>query len=280
MKLVIVSAVITAIILLFMRRGNAAPAAFNRKTYTTPGGPTWDLFTDMLEQPHLLIAGATGSGKSVIINGLIDTVMHRLPFDQGRTDGHDGAQLILIDPKRVELVAYKNLPHTIKYASEPAEMLDALQTAMKVTEQRYSVMQKLGQKRYTGGDCYVIIDEWADLMTTQRKDVVPLVQRLAQIGRAARVHIILATQTPIAEVLPTKIKCNFDARVGLRTRSQQDSRNIIGKAGLELLPRYGEGYYMKPGEEKLYSIPYVQDDEINSRIAWWSGQRRGPRLAA
>lgn len=241
-------------------------------SYTTPGGKTWDLFTDMLDQPHLLIAGATGSGKSVVINGLIDTVMHRLPFDQTRSDGHDGAQLILIDPKRVELVAYKSLPHTLRYASEPAEMLSALQYAMTVTENRFKKMQSRHEKKYSGGDIYIVIDEFADLMTTQSKAIVPLIQRLAQVGRAARVHIILATQTPISEVLPTKIKCNFDARVGLRTRSAQDSRNIIGKAGLELLPRYGEGYYMKPCDESYYDIPYVQDSDICRNIAWWTSQ--------
>ena len=243
-----------------------------RRTLTTPTGKVWDLFTDMLDQPHLLIAGATGSGKSVVINGLIDTVMHRLPFDQMRTDGHDGAQLILIDPKRVELISYKNLPHTLRYASEPAEMLSALQYAMTVTENRFKKMQSRHEKKYSGGDIYIVIDEFADLMTTQSKAIVPLIQRLAQVGRAARVHIILATQTPISEVLPTKIKCNFDARVGLRTRSAQDSRNIIGKTGLELLPRYGEGYYMKPCEETYCEIPYVRDEEIDRNIAWWMNQ--------
>jgi len=248
------------------------PILPTKKTFVTPGGKTWDLFTDMLEQPHLLIAGATGSGKSVIINGLIDTIMHRLPFDQERTDGHDGAQLILIDPKRVELISYKSLPHTILYASEPKDMLSALQYALDITEKRYTQMQQRRQKKYSGGDVYVVIDEWADLMTTQGKLVVPVVQRLAQIGRAARVHIIMATQTPISEVLPTKIKCNFDARVGLRARSAQDSRNIIGKPGLENLPRYGEGYYMKPGDESFWDIPYVRDEEIDRDIAWWDSQ--------
>ena len=225
------------------------------KTYTTPEGRMSNLFLDMLEQPHLLVAGATGSGKSVVINGMISCLMYRMP---GHTEPNR-AELILIDPKRVELVAYKNLPHTIRYASEPAQMLSALAYAMEITEQRYTEMQNRREKKYSGGDLYIFIDEFADLMLTHGKTVVPIIQRLAQIGRAARVHIVLATQTPISEVLPTKIKCNFDARVGLRTRSAQDSRNIIGKAGLEELPRYGKGYYMKPGEEGFWNIPYVQE---------------------
>lgn len=241
----------------------------NMVTYTTPSGEVNELYLDALEQPHLLIAGATGSGKSVIINGLINTLMYRLPFDQ-----NGGVQLILIDPKMVELDKYKNLPHTLRYADSPADMLSALQEAMDLTLKRFSEMKKQGINNYTGSDVYVVIDEFADLILTQRKTVEPLVQRLAQIGRAARVHVILATQTPICDVIPTKIKCNFDARFGLRTRSGNDSRNIIGQAGLEKLPKYGIGYYMKPCEESFYKIPMVSKQEIDKNIAWWDEQKR------
>lgn len=235
--------------------------------YTTPSGKRYPLFVDMAEQPHLLVAGATGSGKSVVINGIISTLLYRHPGSD-----KDGVQFIFIDPKRVELSAYKRLPHTVKYASEPADMLSALALAMAETEKRYKAMQMRGEKKFSGGDMYVIIDEFADLMTTQKKAVVPIIQRLAQIGRAARVHIILATQTPIAEVLPTKIKCNFDARVGLRTRSDQDSRNILGYSGLERLPRYGQGIYMKPEGDQLWKIPYVTDEEIERMVRHWINQ--------
>lgn len=242
-------------------------------TYYTPEGRYYNLFKDMLDQPHLLIAGATGSGKSVVINGLITTLLYRLPGNSRP----DKAKLILIDPKRVELVSYKNVPHTVRYASEPEDMLAALNYAMDLTEKRFLDMQKRGEKKYSGGDVYIFIDEFADLMTTQKRAVVPLIQRLAQIGRAAKVHIVLATQTPISEILPTKIKCNFDARVGLRTRSDQDSRNIIGKSGLERLPKYGKGYYMKPGNEGYWNIPYVDDAEIERLVRWWEtdGVKKG-----
>lgn len=242
--------------------------------YTTPAGRTCRLFEDMLKQPHLLIAGATGSGKSVVINGLISTLLYRLPG----YSTPDRAQLILIDPKRVELVKYRYVPHTVRYASEPADMLSALSYAMSTTENRYKEMQSQRMVKYPGGDLYVVIDEFADLMTTQRRAVVPLIQRLAQIGRAANVHIILATQTPIAKILPTEIKCNFDARVGLRTRSAQDSRNIIGKSGLECLPRYGQGYYMSPDGEKLYNIPMTAGDELNRLVSWWEAQLPKPEI--
>ena len=238
-----------------------------KKSWDRPGMCIYEIFKDALQQPHLLIAGATGSGKSVVINDIIYTALSRYPVDEP-----DGTQFILIDPKRVELISYKRLPHTIRYASEPKEMLAAIQYAMNLCEKRYKAMQRKSLKKYDGGDIYLIIDEFADLMTTQRKAVQPLIQRLAQIGRAARVHIILATQTPIAKVLPTEIKCNFDARFGLRTRSAQDSRNIIGMPGLESLKPYGTAYYMTPKREQLYNIPYIQDDELNKVINFWLKQ--------
>lgn len=217
-------------------------------------------FEDMLAQPHLLIAGATGSGKSVVINGLIYTALLR---------NSQAAQFILIDPKRVELSLYKGLPHVRRYASEPAEMVNAIQYAMAVCEQRYQQMARERVRKYSGGDLWVIIDEFADLMTTNSRQVKPLIQRLAQIGRAAKVHVVLATQTPIAKVLPTEIKCNFDARVGLRTRSAQDSRNILGYTGLENLPRYGECVYMKPEGDLRLKVPYIDDAELQRLVDHW-----------
>lgn len=244
-----------------------------KRTWTTPAGQISNLYRDMLDQPHLMVAGATGSGKSVIINALIYTALYKFPGDTDKS-----AQFILIDPQRVELVAYKNLPHTLVYASEPNTMLSALHTAMNITEGRYKAMQKAGERKYSGGDVYIIIDEFADLMTTDRRHVQPIIQRLAQIGRAAKVHIILATQCPTAKVIPTEIKINFDARVGLRTRSAQDSRNILGVTGCELLPRYGQGYYMNPEGLILYNLPMISEEELSARVQWWTGQMTPPSL--
>lgn len=232
--------------------------------YRTPSGKTYNLFEDMAKQPHLLVAGATGSGKSVVMNGIISTLLYKLPGE---------VNFILIDPKRVELSPYKKLPHTLYYASEPDTMVYALEYAMKVCENRYKEMEKRAERKYSGGDLYIIIDEFADLMTTQRRTIAPLVQRLAQIGRAAKCHLLIGTQSPIARVIPTEIKCNFDARVGLRTRSAQDSRNILGYSGLETLPMYGEGIYMKPGYDQRYRIPYVTEEEQKRLIDWWIAQK-------
>lgn len=237
------------------------------KEWRTPPGQVYSLYRDMLKQPHLLIAGATGSGKSVVINDLVYTAMYDSPA---------AVQFILIDPKRVELVDYKPLPHTLMYASEPGEMVEALEKAMEITESRYKAMQRQRVKKYPGGALYVIIDELADLMTTARRQVQPLIQRLAQIGRAANVHIIAATQCPLATVIPTPIKVNFDSRVALRTRSAQDSRNILGLTGCELLPRYGQGYYMTPDGLKLYNIPMQPQEDINALVKYW--QRSRPRF--
>ena len=233
-------------------------------TYT-PEGTIYGLYSNMLEQPHLLIAGATGSGKSVVINGLVYT---SLLSPWGCQEG--GKEFILIDPKRVELCAYQDLPHTLFYASEPNDISYSLKLALDIIDNRYKEMQANRLRKFDGGDLYIIIDEFADLMTTQKKTVVPLIQRIAQIGRASKVHLIIATQTPIAQVLPTEIKCNFDARVALRTRSAQDSRNILGETGAESLPRYGECYYMIPEGTFQTDVPYIPEEELDRVTRHWN----------
>lgn len=237
--------------------------------YRTPSGEVYNLFTDMLNQSHLLIAGASGSGKSVLVNGLICTALYDLPID-----AKGGKQLILIDPKRTELSPYRNLPHCIMYASEPDDMVAALEYAIEVTECRYKGMEQLGCRKYNGGDIYVIIEEIADLLTTQKNVVQPLIQRLCQIARAARVHVIAVTQCPLACILTTPIKVNFDGIVALRTRSAQDSRNIIGVRGAESLPRFGECLYISPDELGIqhYKVPYISEAEQAGMIRWWSSQ--------
>lgn len=239
---------------------------FNRKEmHRTPGGHISTLYEDMSQQAHLLIAGRTGSGKSVVINGIIHSLLCQYTSGQ--------AQLILIDPKRVELVQWANTPHCMCYASEPSDRVQALKLAVRTIEDRFRMMQAQRLRKYTGGHVYVVIDELADLLTTQKKEVLPLLQRIGQIGRAANVHLLVATQCPIAQVLSTQLRCNFDAILGLRTRSAQDSRNIIGMAGCETLPRYGQGYYIRPGEESIATLPMIPDDELRRLEAYWGDRR-------
>lgn len=235
------------------------------KTYVTPSANYYTLYADMLQQTHILIAGATGSGKSVVINGIMHTALLHSP---------NTYEFILIDLKRVELSAYRRLPHTIKYADNIADALSALSMALQIIELRYSEMQRTGSKKYAGSCVYVVIDELADLMTVDKKHVLPLLQRIAQIGRAANVKIIAATQCPLSTVIPTQIKVNFDTIIGLHTRSAQDSRNILGLPGCEQLPRYGQGYYMTPAGVELYNIPMYDEAEQVRIINHWAAQPR------
>lgn len=234
-----------------------------QRKYITPAGEYPRLYHDMLSQPHLLIAGATGSGKSVVINGMMYTALYDSPA---------AARFILLDVKRVELSEYRHLPHVIQYADNVPRAIAALKTTLSIVEARYIEMQRRRQRLYNGSNVYIMIDELADLMTTAKRDVMPLLQRLCQIGRAARVHVIAATQCPISAVIPTPIKVNFDSRVALRTRSKQDSRNILGLTGCETLPRYGYGYYMTPENTTLYQIPMISDGDRQRLIEYWTGR--------
>ena len=231
--------------------------------WKTPGGNVPSVCLDMLKQPHLLIAGSTGSGKSVLINTLIYTALYKAPHR---------IKFILIDPKRVELIDYKPLPHTIMYASEPDEIVTALNLAVSTMEARYKDMQHLHIKKSTESEIYVIVDEFADLMTTQKRDTMPQIIRLAQLGRAANIHLILATQRPTKDIINGQIKVNMDSRVALRCPTAQDSRNIINVKGAESLPRYGHGYYLTPAGLQLIPIPLTPPEELTARIDHWTSQ--------
>lgn len=228
----------------------------------------YEFYVNLLNEVHLLVAGATGSGKSVIVNGMIYTALLESPSKY---------QLILIDPKRVELSMYRNVPHCIKYSSEPIDMVNALQLAMDITEQRYKEMQRAGTRKFNGSKILVIIDELADLMTTNKCQVMPLIQRLCQIGRAAGVAVVACTQCPLSSVIPTSIKVNFDSRIALRTSSKQDSRNIIGVPGCEGLPLYGQCYYKTAMGITRWRVPYYDDDTIMELVEMWVPPKKRKR---
>ena len=235
--------------------------------YRTPSGAFYGPFRAMAERPHLLIAGATGSGKSVALNGIIYTLLlTRSPFD---------CQFVLIDPKKVELMQYQELPHTVRYASEPGDMLRALCWAMEETDRRFSCMQRDRLREYNGPDLYVIIDELADLMVSMKKEALPPLQRLAQIGRAARVHVIACSQNIMAQTIPTVLRCNFPAILGLRTANAQQSRFLISTTGCEMLPdpkREGVGYgYLRDGADLMkVKIHMHTDAEIDRLVRYWT----------
>lgn len=239
------------------------------KKWYTPGGTAHTVLLDMLDQPHLLIAGSTGSGKSVLINSLIYTALYQSP---------NRCRFVLIDPKRVELIDYRLLPHTIAYASEPPNIAAALAGCVDLMEQRFKIMQRQHTKESTEADIFIIIDEFADLMTTQKRETMPLIIRLAQLGRAANMHLIIATQRPTRDIINGQIKVNIDSRIALRCPTGQDSRNIINVKGAETLPRYGYGYYLTPETmtPQLIHIPMTDPAELASRVRWWTDQNKPP----
>ena len=229
--------------------------------YITPGYNVPRIYADMLQQPHILIAGTTGAGKSTVTAGLIYTAvaMH----SPAKT------QLILIDPKRIDLKTFKDLPHTIKHVTEYSDIIKTLNDTINTINARYRGMEQNGNILYNGPDIYLVIDEIADLMTTQKKTVLPLLQKILQIARAARVHVIACTQCPLATVIPTPLKVNFTARLGLRTLSAQDSRNILGIKGCETLPQYGHGIYLSPGGYTDIDLPKIPDKDIEKIKNYW-----------
>lgn len=250
---------------------------------TTPAVSSWSHYDQMLSCNHLLVAGASGSGKSVLEHALIHNLMgyfpYSVPCNPAQCD--KSATLILLDPKRVELSRYKDLPHTIRYATEISDMLDALRYAERLMMDRYKQLERDGKDDagYLYGHVYVIIDELGDLMTTCKKEAAPLIQRIAQLGRAARVHIIACTQCPTTAVIPTTIKVNFDGMVGLRTRTAQDSRNIIGDSGCEDLPNprlegRGECIFINGAEDNQYPVYMVDRAETDRLIDHWREQVR------
>ena len=244
----------------------------NSAPLTVPGGRVFRLYSALADRPHLLIAGATGSGKSVTVNGIIYALLAT------RSPLH--CRFVLVDPKKVELVQYAGLPHVDKYASEPSDMIDALEYAVKETEHRFSIMQTRGMKEYDGPDLYVIIDELADLMVSQKEAALPPLQRLAQIGRAARVHVIACTQNVMAVTIPTVLKCNFPTILGLRTATRSQSRYLIDAPGCELLPdpkKAGKGIgILRDGADlERYELYMYPEEEINRVINYWTaGARR------
>lgn len=193
------------------------------------------VFTAIMNGSHSLIAGTTGSGKSVYLNGFMQCLIYR-----------NGNQFVLIDPKKVELSEYKRLPQTIAYARTTAETVNALNGVVKIMDKRYKAMERKGLKKSTDSVIWVVIDELADLMTTAKKQVEPLLIRIAQLGRAANIRLVMATQRPTADVINKRITVNIDNRIALRTQTAQDSRNILYSAGAETLPRYGLCFLLTP----------------------------------
>jgi S-DNA-T family DNA segregation ATPase FtsK/SpoIIIE len=236
------------------------------QTWQTPEITYSRLYADMLNQHHVLIAGATGSGKSVVINGIIHAALKDSPARVG---------FILIDPKRVELAPYAALPHTITHAKgfNPKAWTAALTQAVNIMDARYAEMERKHQKMYNGSDIYVIIDEWANVYKNGGAACYKAVMRLTSEGRAAKVHVIMATQVPKANVIPTEIRENFTARLCLRCNTKAESRVLMDVAGCEKLPQYGQGYYITPRGKDLYKLPMIEETKLQKVIDHWMTTR-------
>ncbi len=224
---------------------------------------------DLGKAPHLLVAGATGTGKSVMINTLITSLLYR--------NSPAELKLILVDPKRVELGLYFDIPHLLApVIVDPPQAISALKWAVAEMERRYKLLQdngKRGIEEYNaqkGVDnmpyIVIVIDEFADLMTIAGKDVEALVQRITQMARAVGIHLVLATQRPSVNVITGVIKANIPTRVALTTASQVDSRTIIEMSGAEKLLGKGDMLFASPSfiKPKRVQGVWLSEEEVKA----------------
>ena len=224
---------------------------------------------DLSKTPHLLVAGTTGSGKSVFINTLLASILYKFPPEDLR--------LILIDPKMLELSVYNDIAHLLTpVVTEPKKAIIALKWVCKEMERRYSLMNEENTRSLEGYNqksleklpyILVFIDEMADLMMTAGKEVEHYVQRLAQMARACGIHLVMATQRPSVDIITGSIKANFPSRISFQVASKYDSRTVLGEIGAEQLLGNGDMLMSKNGANLIrYQSAFISDSEVNKLI--------------
>ncbi|QJT08095.1 DNA translocase FtsK [Oceanidesulfovibrio marinus] len=245
---------------------------------------------DLAKMPHLLVAGATGTGKSVCLNALLLSMLFKAKPSE--------VKMLLVDPKRIELAVYADLPHLIHpVVTEMSHAKNALEWAVHEMDQRYQAMAKLAVRNISGYNAklktltqeqrialdnpepipylVIVIDELADLMLIAAKEVEMSIVRLAQLARAAGIHMILATQRPSVDVVTGLIKANFPCRISFQVTSKHDSRTILDTVGSEHLLGKGDMLF-KPGGGKLQRIhgAFVSDEDVASVVGFWKSQEK------
>ena len=233
------------------------------------------IIADLDEMPHLLIAGTTGSGKTVCVNSLISTLLFRIsPKD---------LKFLMIDPKMVELMPFNGLPHLLcPVVTDAKKASIALNWVVNEMEERYKLLAKVGARNIEAYNerqesipyIIVIIDEFADLMNLARDQIENAITRLAQLSRAVGIHLILATQRPSVDVITGVIKANLPARISFKVASKVDSRTVLDMNGADKLLGKGDMLFLRPGESKLIRIQgaLVSDKEISRVVDFIKSQ--------
>ncbi len=245
---------------------------------------------DLSKMPHLLVGGATGSGKSVGVNAFLLSLLYKATPDE--------LKLLLIDPKRVEFALYADLPHLIHpVVNEPAIARNALDWAVHEMERRYSLLQRAGVRKFSDYNekiskmganpppsladlkpmpyLVIIVDELADLMMSAGKEVEAHIVRLAQLARAAGIHLIIATQRPSVDVVTGLIKANFPSRVAFLVSNSHDSRTILDESGAEDLLGMGDMLFRpNGGKPRRLHGPFVPDADVSAVVDFWKAQRQ------
>lgn len=222
----------------------------------------WDEAEDMLNSAHTLIAGTTGSGKSVALNALIASAL-----------ALDSSYLYaFIDLKRVELKDYRGIANCIGYATEEPAALELLDLCVERMERRFRVMDREGVKETDAPHLYIIIDELADL--AENREIFQRLVHIGRLGRAAHVHIIACTQDPSRRTLKAQFMQNISCALALRCRSDIESRQIVGVAGAEKLPRYGKGIFWDYRGIQKIDVPKFPDEDIQYMIRQRTPERK------
>ena len=231
----------------------------------------YGVLMDIEKCPHVLIAGESGSGKSVMMHNIICSLLLK--------NSPNTMQMLLIDPKRVEFkFFYKDSPCLFcPVVTEPETALQRLEEASNEMMKRYDIMEEEGKRFWTGKKLYIVIDEIADLVSTGGKRLEAVIEKIARLGRGAGVHLIVATQHPTAKVLSRQITTNLDTRICLRVNDASASRLVLGESGGEKLKGRGDAIIRYYGETRRFQGAYIDDSRLEAYSHSWRVEEKRPQ---